>query len=97
VSPGGGTLIRAPAPGLAPPSVRISSGPGGAMSAAQIELDQDLLTRAAAILGTTTKKATVNEALRRVVAAELRSQHVDELAHGALPDLADPAVMESAW
>jgi Arc/MetJ family transcription regulator len=67
------------------------------MSMTQIELDQDLLARAAAILGTTTKKATVNEALRRVVAAELRSQHVDELAHGALPDLADPAVMESAW
>jgi Arc/MetJ family transcription regulator len=48
-------------------------------------------------MGTTTKKATVNEALRRVVAAELRCRHLDELAGGALPDLADPQVMESAW
>jgi Arc/MetJ family transcription regulator len=60
-------------------------------------LDQDMLDRAAAILGTSTKKATVNEALRRVVAEDLRRRHVDELAGGALPDLADPAVLESAW
>jgi Arc/MetJ family transcription regulator len=67
------------------------------MSTTQIELDQDMLDRAAAVLGTTTKKATVNEALRRVVAEDLRRRHVDELAGGALPDLADRAVMESAW
>ena len=41
------------------------------MSTTQLDLHQDLLAQAA-ILGTTTKKATVNEALRRVVAAELR-------------------------
>jgi Arc/MetJ family transcription regulator len=63
----------------------------------QIELDQDLLRQAAAILGTSTKKATVNEALRRVVQAELRRRHVDELANGALPDLAEAALMEGAW
>jgi Arc/MetJ family transcription regulator len=67
------------------------------MSTTQIELDQALLAQAAAILGTTTKKATVNEALRRVVQAELRRRHVDGLAAGALTDLSDPAVMESAW
>ena len=67
------------------------------MSTTQIELDQRLLDQAAAILGTKTKKATVNEALRRVVQEELRRRHVDELASGALLDLADPAVMESAW
>jgi Arc/MetJ family transcription regulator len=71
--------------------------PGGFMSTTQIELDQGLLDQAATILGTKTKKATVNEALRRVVQEELRRRHVDELAGGALPDLADPAVMDSAW
>jgi Arc/MetJ family transcription regulator len=67
------------------------------MSTTQIDLDQDLLTTAAGILGTTTKKDTVNEALRRVVEGELRRRHVDELADGALPDLADPEVMAGAW
>jgi Arc/MetJ family transcription regulator len=67
------------------------------MSTTQIDLDQDLLTAAAGILGTTTKKDTVNEALRRVVHSELRRHHVDELADGALPDLADPEVMAGAW
>jgi Arc/MetJ family transcription regulator len=67
------------------------------MSTTQVELDLKLLAQAAEILGTTTKKATVNEALRRVVAAELRRRHLDELASGALPDLADPLVMGSAW
>jgi Arc/MetJ family transcription regulator len=67
------------------------------MSTTQIELDQELLSQAATILGTTTKKSTVNEALRRVVQEEFRRRHVDELADGALPDLADPAVMDSAW
>jgi Arc/MetJ family transcription regulator len=67
------------------------------MSTTQIELDQDLLEQAARILGTTTKKATVNEALRRVVRAEARRSHVDELASGALPDLSDPEIMQAAW
>ena len=67
------------------------------MATTQIELDQDLLQQAAAILGTQTKKATVNEALRRVVRDELRRRHVEELANGALPDLADPDVMAAAW
>jgi len=67
------------------------------MSTTQIELDQQLLEQAANILGTTTKKATVNEALRRVVQAEVRRRHLEELAAGALPDLSDPAVMQAAW
>lgn len=67
------------------------------MATTQIDLDQDLLDRAAAILGTSTKKATVNAALRRVVEEELRQRHIDELAAGALPDLSDPAVMAGAW
>jgi Arc/MetJ family transcription regulator len=67
------------------------------MSTTQIELDQDLLEQAARILGTSTKKATVNEALRQVVRTEARRRHVDELASGALPDLSDPEIMQAAW
>ncbi len=67
------------------------------MSTTQIELDQELVERAASILGTRTKKATVNEALRRVVQAEDRRRHLEELAAGALPDLSNPDVMQAAW
>ena len=67
------------------------------MSTTQIDLDQGLLAKAAKVLGTKTKKDTVNEALRRVVQDEIRRRHIDELAAGALPDLADPEIMSSAW
>ena len=67
------------------------------VSTTQIELDQELLEQAASILGTTTKKATVNEALRRVVRSEVRRRHLEELAAGALPDLGDPQIMQAAW
>jgi Arc/MetJ family transcription regulator len=67
------------------------------MSTTQIDLDQGLLAKAAKVLGTRTKKDTVNEALRRVVQEDIRRRHVDELADGALPDLADPEIMSSAW
>jgi Arc/MetJ family transcription regulator len=67
------------------------------MSTTQIDLDQGLLAKAAEVLGTKTKKDTVNEALRRVVQDEIRRRHVDELASGALPDLADPEIMAAAW
>jgi Arc/MetJ family transcription regulator len=67
------------------------------MSTTRIEVDQELLAQAADIFGTTTKKATVNEALRRVVQSETRRRHLEELAAGALPDLSDPAVMRAAW
>jgi hypothetical protein len=32
-----------------------------------------------------------------VVQDEIRRRHVDELAAGALPDLADADIMSSAW
>jgi Arc/MetJ family transcription regulator len=67
------------------------------VSTTQIDLDQELLTKAADILGTATKKDTVHEALRRVVLGELRRRHLEELAGGALPDLSDPDVMAGAW
>jgi Arc/MetJ family transcription regulator len=67
------------------------------MSTTQIELDSTLLAKAAEVLGTRTKKDTVNAALRRVVQDDIRRRHVEELASGALPDLLDPEIMASAW
>lgn len=67
------------------------------MSTTQIELDSTLLAKAAEVLGTRTKKDTVNAALRRVVQDDIRRRHIDELAAGALPDLLDPEIMASAW
>jgi Arc/MetJ family transcription regulator len=67
------------------------------MSTTQIELDSTLLAKAAEVLGTRTKKDTVNAALRRVVQDDIRRRHVEELAAGALPDLLDPEIMASAW
>ena len=45
-----------------------------------IEIDDALLEEAMAATGHSTKKATVEEALRRVVAAHRRRQAIDELA-----------------
>ncbi|MER6911603.1 type II toxin-antitoxin system VapB family antitoxin [Streptomyces sp. NPDC000594] len=67
------------------------------MTTTQIDLDDELLAQAAAILGTGTKKATVNEALRRLVALETQLRHLDELAAGDYPDLSDPETMAEAW
>jgi Arc/MetJ family transcription regulator len=67
------------------------------MARSQIELDQELIERAASILGTRTKTATVNEALRRVIQAETGRRHLEELAAGALPDLSNPEVMRASW
>ena len=67
------------------------------MLTTQIDVDQGLLAAAAKVLGTRTKKDTVDEALRRVVQDELRRRHVVALTAGALPDLADPDIMTAAW
>jgi Arc/MetJ family transcription regulator len=67
------------------------------MSTTQIELDSALLAKAAEVLGTRTKKDTVNAALRRVVHDDIRRRHIEELASGALPDLLDAEIMASAW
>lgn len=67
------------------------------MSRTLIDIDDDMLARAAQALGTATKKDTVNAALAEVVKAELRRRHMDHLEAGGLPDLSDPEVMGGAW
>lgn len=67
------------------------------MSRTTIDLDDVLVAEAAAILGTTTKRATVNGALAEFVAAAKRRQFVAMLENGVLSDLGDPEVMAKAW
>lgn len=67
------------------------------MSRTVIDLDDELLERAAEVLHTRTKRDTVNTALREVVARRARLAELDRLAKGELPDLGDPKVMAEAW
>ncbi len=62
-----------------------------------IDIDDDLLAQARAVLGTRTKKDTVNQALAAAVAAARRREHLELLRSGGLPDLQDPEVTEAAW
>ncbi|MFE9655205.1 type II toxin-antitoxin system VapB family antitoxin [Micromonospora sp. NPDC006431] len=57
------------------------------MSRTILDVDDDLLAEASKILGTTTKKATVNAALEAVVKREKRREFADWLKAGGLPDL----------
>lgn len=67
------------------------------MAKTVIDLDDELLGRAAAHLGTRTKKDTVNTALALVVRAAAFDDFVEFVAEGGLDDLSDPAVMMQAW
>jgi Arc/MetJ family transcription regulator len=67
------------------------------MSRTVIDLDDALIEEAAAILGTTTKRATVNGALEEFVASARRRRFLDLLDDGVFDDLADADVMARAW
>ncbi len=62
-----------------------------------VDLDDDLLAEATAILGASTMKEAVNRSLESVVLAERRRRHGDRLATMRGLDLDDPAVMSDAW
>ncbi|MFE2543356.1 type II toxin-antitoxin system VapB family antitoxin [Actinacidiphila glaucinigra] len=62
-----------------------------------IDVDDALLQEAAAILGTTTKRATVNGALSEFVAAAKRRRFIEMLDEGAFDDLTDAEVTADAW
>ena len=67
------------------------------MSKRLVDIDDDLLEHATAILGASTMKETVNRSLEAVVLAARRHRHAERLAHMSGLDLADPAVMAGAW
>ncbi|MEV7326686.1 type II toxin-antitoxin system VapB family antitoxin [Micromonospora sp. NPDC093244] len=60
------------------------------MSRTILDVDDELIAEAGKILGTTTKKATVDAALKAVVDREKRRQFADWLKSGGLPDLTGP-------
>lgn len=62
-----------------------------------IDVDDELLQEAADILGTTTKRATVNGALAEFVAAAKRRRFIEMLDEGAFDDLTDAEVTADAW
>jgi Arc/MetJ family transcription regulator len=63
-----------------------------------IDLDDEAVTLAAKELGTTTKKDTVNAALRFVVERKRRVDALldDPYALGTGPDIGDPEIMRQA-
>ncbi len=67
------------------------------MTRTLIDTDDELLTRAQAVLGTGTKKDTVNAALAQVVALSARRQFLDEARRGGLAAAADEQLMDQAW
>lgn len=62
-----------------------------------IELDEDALAAAAEALGTTTKKDTVNAALREVARLAASRRAFEFWRDVGSPDLLDPEIMARAW
>jgi Arc/MetJ family transcription regulator len=67
------------------------------MAKTLIEIDEQYLAAAQRELGTTTKKDTVNAALREVAALAARRRDLHRLTTRGLPDLEDEEVMRAAW
>jgi Arc/MetJ family transcription regulator len=68
------------------------------MAKTLIDVDDQLLADARTLLGTTTKKDTVNAALRAVIERQRRVEAFEDTrAQSFLADLTDPKVREQAW
>ena len=68
------------------------------MTKTLVDIDDELLEAARAALGTSTKKDTVNAALREVVAARARSEAVLKLIDwGQRNEPWDDSVRDRAW
>jgi Arc/MetJ family transcription regulator len=55
-----------------------------------IDIEEDLLTRARQILGTTTKKDSVNAALREIVRRDAAARFLDLARNGAFSGSVSP-------
>jgi Arc/MetJ family transcription regulator len=67
------------------------------MTKTLIDIDDELLAKAAAVLGTSTKKDTVNTALAAVLRQRAAAQFLASAKDGLYDDLLDPEVMKGAW
>jgi Arc/MetJ family transcription regulator len=67
------------------------------MSKRLVDIDDDLLDEASAVLGAPTMKEAVNRSLELVVLAARRRRHAERLQHMEGLDLHKPRVMSGAW
>jgi Arc/MetJ family transcription regulator len=67
------------------------------MSRTLIDLDDALLEQARQVLGSGTKRDTVNAALAQVVALHARRQFLEDAQAGSLEDATDDDVVAAAW
>lgn len=68
------------------------------MAKTMIDIDDDLVAEAADILGTKTKRATVEMALRATTAGRARQRLAEAIAEsGQTPEELDRVVREEAW
>lgn len=67
------------------------------MAKTLIDIDEKWLNQAAEMLGTKTKKDTVNRVLEEYVKYQLRLRHLRRLASEDGPDLLNPDVRKLAW
>lgn len=67
------------------------------MSRTVVDIDDDALAAAQRVLGTGTKRDTVNAALRRIAHEARVAVEFEWWATDPLPDLRDPDVMADAW
>jgi len=63
----------------------------------RLDIDDDVLAAAKAVLGASTTQETVNRSLQAVLDANLRRRHVQRLATMEGLDLNDDEVMSKAW
>lgn len=62
-----------------------------------VDIDDELLEEASAVLGASTMKEAVNQSLETVVLSARRRRHADRLENMENLDLAKPKVMSGAW
>ena len=62
-----------------------------------VAVDEGLVARARAVLGTRSLRETIQRSLEEVVAQDLRQQHIERLKRGEFADLIDPTAMAGAW
>ncbi len=67
------------------------------MSKRLVDIDDDLLEEATALLGAATMKEAVNRSLEAVVLLARRRSHADRLVRMQGIDLDEPRVMSGAW
>jgi Arc/MetJ family transcription regulator len=67
------------------------------MTKTVIDLDDALVAKAAAVLGTSTSENTVNLGLARVARTAAADDLIDFARDGGFDDLRDPEMMKGAW